>query len=542
MKFTSLLIITLFVCSCYQSEEADLVVHNARIQSMDESQTVYDAMAVKDGRIIELGPERQILNKYRTSERYDAGSKWIFPGLIDGHCHFLGYGLNKQKVDLRGTKSFEEVLDRVEDFADSHPEREWIVGRGWDQNDWEIKEYPDYQRLNTLFPTTPVLLQRIDGHAALINQAAIKKTKLDTSKQIEGGQLVVKNGAFTGVLIDNAVDVFQDIIDNAPEHVKHEALLRAQSDCFSEGLTSVHDAGLDVSSIELIESMIGSGELRIRMNVMVSDKEENLAYFEKRGPIATERLDVHTIKVYADGALGSRGAYLKTHYHDTPGHSGLMLHGRQHILGIASWCKRNGFQLATHCIGDAANEMVLGVYAEVLGGTNDARWRIEHAQVVDPSDLKFFKNYNILPSVQPTHATSDMYWAEERLGAKRLAHAYSYRDLRAQNGIMLLGTDFPVEEISPMNTLHAATERTDANGYPAGGFLPDQKLSPSEALRGMTLENALGAFRESDLGTLEPGKLADFIVVGQDLLNLMVPAYEVKVLRTYLGGELVFER
>lgn len=542
MNLTKVAIALLLLTSCYQSEMADLVVHNARIQSLDENLSVYDAMAIRDGKIIELGPERQILNKYDSGLEYDAGSKWIYPGLTDGHCHFLGYGLNKQKVDLTGTKSMKEVLDRVSAFASGYPEREWIVGRGWDQNDWESQGYPDNKELNRLYPDRPILLQRVDGHAALVNNAAIAKVGLDTTKQMSGGQLIMVDGIFSGMLVDNAVDMFQDIINEAPDDVKTEALLRAQKDCFAVGLTGVHDAGLNVNSIQLIQRLMDEGSLKIRMNVMVSDNEQNLAHFTEHGKISTDRLDVHTIKVYSDGALGSRGAYLKTHYHDSPGHVGLRIHDRDHLAEVANWCYTNNFQLATHCIGDAANELVLSVYAEVLKGTNDRRWRIEHAQVVDPLDLKYFRDFNILPSVQPTHATSDMYWAESRLGKERIEHAYSYRDLREQNGLILLGTDFPVEDISPWNTFHAATERTDEKGYPEGGFRADQKLTALETLRGMTIENALGCFRENDLGTLEVGKFADFIVVADDLMNLKKPAYDVKVLRTYVNGELVFQR
>lgn len=542
MRATLALLISIALSSCYQSKEADLVVHNARIQSMDESMTVYQAMAIKDGKILELGPERQILNKYATDQRYDAGSKWVYPGFIDGHCHFLGYGLNKQKVDLQGTRSFEEVIEKVVRFAEANPDREWIIGRGWDQNDWVVKEYPTKDTLEKLFPDRPVLLQRVDGHAALVNNAAINKAGLDVTQQISGGQVLMSKGKFSGILIDNAVDVFQQIFNDADETTKRNALLRAQKDCFAVGLTCVHDAGLDLGTIELMQSMHASGELSMRIYAMAADNPENRNHFEQTGQLKTERLSVRALKVYADGSLGSRGAHLKAPYADQHDHSGLELHNREHVLAAAKWCKANNFQMASHCIGDSANSMVLGVYGEVLKGTNDLRWRIEHAQVVDPKDMIAFKTFNIIPSVQPTHATSDMYWAEERLGPQRINWAYSYKDLKAMNGILALGTDFPVEGISPLHTFHAAVERTDLEGYPEGGFRKDQGLTALEALRGITIDNATVAFMEGEVGSLEIGKYGDFIVLEQDLLKLSAPAYKLAVIRTYINGELVFSK
>ena len=509
---------------------------------MDPSMTVYDAMAVRDGRIIELGPERQILNKYAADERFDAGSRWVFPGLIDGHCHFLGYGLNKQKVDLAGTKSFDEVIERVIRFSKANPEKTWILGRGWDQNDWEVQSYPNKDTLDKLFPDLPVLLQRIDGHAALVNDAAVRASGIDLEAQIEGGQILMQDGEFTGILVDNAADIFKTIFNEADEGTKRKALKRAEKDCFAVGLTGVHDAGLDFGTIELIETMQREGELQMRIYAMVSDEAQSREAAATRGPIKTDRLRVHALKVYSDGALGSRGASLKHTYSDVHDHTGLQLHDRQHMLDAADWCLTNGFQMATHCIGDSANALMLGVYGEKLKGTNDRRWRIEHAQVVEPKDLPLFAKFNIIPSVQPTHATSDMYWAEERLGAERLNWAYSFKTLHETTGMLCLGTDFPVESIDPLLTFHAATERTDREGWPEGGFRPDQKLSATETLRGMTIDCATSAFMENEVGSLEVGKFADLIVVNGDLLNLNRPAYELTISATFVNGVMVFSK
>ena len=538
----------LLLTACrYNHIDADLVVHNAHIVSLDAEEKVYQAMAIKDGRILELGAEQQIRNKYNATETYNAAGQWIYPGFIDGHCHFLGYGLNKQKVDLLGSTSADDLLARVEAFAKAHPDKEWIIGRGWDQNDWAVKEYPDNARLNELFPDRPVLLQRIDGHAALVNDAALRKTGLDVSKQIDGGQMLMRDGRFTGILVDNAVDVFQKIFDDAPEAEKRKALLDAQRDCFAAGLTGVHEAGLDIGTIELIEKMQAEGVLKMRINAMVADKEENLQHFAKRGVIKTDRLRVGTVKVYGDGALGSRGALLLEPYADDSTHHGLMLHPREHFVEVAQWCMANNYQMATHCIGDSANRVVLEVYGEVLKQQNDKRWRIEHAQVVEPTDRQFFAKYNVIPSVQPTHATSDAPWAGVRLGEARVANAYAYKQLQGAIGMLALGTDFPVEAIDPLATYFAAVERTpkvmlpDAPSiYP---FMPDQALSRIDALRGMTIWNAIAAFEENEKGTLEVGKLADFVVLDRDLLNVNAEQLrKATVLVTFVGGERVSER
>lgn len=554
------------IASCgYRDRDADLVVHNAVIHSLDGSNAVHQAMAMKDGRIIELGPERQIMNRYAAKETYNAAGQHVYPGFTDGHCHFLGYGLNKQKVDLSGTKSWAEVLERAKAFSDAHPEKTWIMGRGWDQNDWEVKEYPDRFELDKLFPDKPVLLQRIDGHAAVANALALRHARITNKTNVIGGQVA---GRFTtptgdaswmepetlqevqrigypmweptGLLIDNAFNVFQAIFDEADETTKRQALLDAQRDCFALGLTGVHDAGLDMGTIALIQRMHESGELKMRVYAMVTDAPENLEHFAKRGTISTDRLSVRSVKVYGDGALGSRGACLKDPYSDQPHSHGALLASREHFQEVARWCKAHGFQMNTHCIGDSANKLLLDVYGEVLGGTNDLRWRIEHAQVVSPQDRSRFAEFSIIPSVQPTHATSDGPWAENRLGAHRIDHAYAYEDLRQQLGLLALGTDFPVEAIDPLQTFRSAVLRESATGWPDGGYHTENALKRTDALRGMTLWNAIASFQENDLGSLETGKRADFTVVNTDL-EKAPPAIlrQAKVAATFVHGERV---
>jgi predicted amidohydrolase YtcJ len=443
-------------------------------------------------------------------------------------------------VDLHGARSWDEVLERAQAFADAHPGATWLLGRGWDQNLWADRTMPDNARLNALFPDRPVLLQRVDGHAAVVNEAAMKAVGLDPDAAVEGGLVVKRDGRATGLLVDNAVNVFQAIFDQADEATKRKALLDAQADCFAAGLTMVVDAGLDTGSIALIRRMQQEGALKMRIYAMVADAPANLAHFARTGPIADERLWVRSVKVYADGALGSRGALLKAPYHDHAGHHGLQLASREHFAEVAKWCKDHGFQMNTHCIGDSANKLLLDVYAEVLGGTNDLRWRIEHAQVVSPPDRPLFARYSIIPSVQPTHATSDGPWAGDRLGPERIGHAYAYKDLLQELGLLALGTDFPVEGIDPLQTFRSAVLRQAADGWPEGGYHVENALSREEALRGMTLWNALATFTENEVGTLEAGKRADFTVLDRDLLT--VPADQLKrakVRATFVNGERV---
>jgi predicted amidohydrolase YtcJ len=537
--FLALLIIVLS-SGCYQGRDADLIVHNARIHSMDEMGTVLQAMAVKDGRIIEMGPERQILNKYKSPERYDAQGLSVYPGFIDGHCHFFGYGLNKQKLDLTGATSWEEVLERTLRYAEQHPQKAWIIGRGWDQNLWAGRSYPTNTALNAMFPTRPVLLQRVDGHAAVVNQTAMDRAGLDPDASIEGGLMVKEGGIPTGLLVDNAVSVFQRIFEEADEATIRQALLDAQTDLFNAGITMVCDAGLDAGIIELMRTMQREGALKMRVYAMVSDSPENLEHFARTGMITDERLIVRSVKVYADGALGSRGALMKRPYSDEPGHHGLRLADRAHFAEVAEWCRSHGFQMNTHCIGDSANALLLDVYGEVLGGTNDLRWRIEHAQVVSPEDRQKFATYSIIPSVQPTHATSDGHWAHERLGPERLAHAYAYEELRKILGIVALGTDFPVEDIDPLQTFRSAVLRKDADRRPPDGYQTGNALSREHALRGMTIWNALATFTENDLGTLETGKFADMVVIDRDLLQVDEQLlWQARVVATFVNGERV---
>ncbi len=509
-------LLAFFTLSCIQTREADLVVHNALIYTLDEGFTTAAAMAVKDGRIIETGAEREILNRYRAAEKYDARKRYVYPGFIDAHAHFTGYARNKAELDLRGVSSAREMALRTAAFAETS-DREWVVGRGWDQNLWEDKTFPDRILLDSLLPDRPVMLTRVDGHAALINGAAARKAALKPDTEVPGGKVVADaDGRITGLLIDRAVDRVARFIPPVSRPQLIELLKAAEADCYAAGLTAVSDLGITVSEAELLDSLHKAGDLSMRVYASLRPDEATREQMRK-GPLLTERLSVRSVKLYADGALGSRGALLKAPYTDDPENYGLLLTPEAELEDWARDCKDFGYQMNTHCIGDSANALVLSIYARVLESMNDLRWRIEHAQVVSPEDRRYFGEYGIIPSVQPTHAVSDGPWAEDRLGSERIEGAYAYASLRKSLGILALGTDFPVEGISPLATFRAAVFRTLSEKDTSGAFRTDEALTPEEALRGMTVWAALACFEEDRLGTLEAGKTADFVVLDRDL-------------------------
>ncbi|AOM77859.1 amidohydrolase [Pedobacter steynii] len=537
----SLAIGSLLFCSC-NAQNADLIVYNGKVYTVNDKFDTAEAFAVKDGKIIGVGSSAEIKKQFSATEEVDAAGKTVYPGFIDAHAHFFGYGESLQTADLRGTNSWKEVTSRLTEFAKTHPEG-WLTGRGWDQNDWSDKQFPDKEQLDLLFPDRPVLLTRIDGHAAIANQKALTTAGITKSYALTGGEIVENNGKLTGLLIDNAVDLVNSKIPPSTASQAEKILLDAQEKCFAAGLTTIDDCGVDASLISLIEKLHTSKSLKMRLYLMLSDSEPNYTYLFSRGAIKTERLNVRAFKVYADGALGSRGACLLHPYHDMPDKTGFMLSNPKHFEEVAEKIAKHNFQMCTHAIGDSANRSILKIYNKVLGGKNDKRWRIEHAQVVAPEDFGLFGNANVVPSVQPTHATSDMYWAGDRLGKERLKGAYAYKQLMQQNGWLPLGTDFPVEDINPIFTFYAATMRKDAKNFPTGGFQMENALSREEALRGMTIWAAKANFEEKEKGSLEKGKFADFIILDQDLMNSdPSKILNTQVLKTYVNGEKVYEK
>jgi predicted amidohydrolase YtcJ len=520
--------------------KADMLVHHATVYTVDKDFSRAEAFAVRDHRMVAVGTNSEILNNYDAPLLKDAGNKTIYPGFIDAHAHFYGYGKSLQYAGLNGAKSWDETVQRVKDFSSENP-FPWIQGRGWDQNDWEEPQFPDNTLLNNLFSRTPVLLTRVDGHAAIANQAALEAAHIQPHQHIDGGEFQMKEGKLSGILIDNAIDAVAEKIPPLPAEQKEKCLLDAQQNCFAEGITSVHDCGLGKDMIDFIDHLQQTGKLKMRLYIMISDKKENYDHYLKTGPHKTDHLNVCAFKLFSDGALGSRGACMIAPYTDRQGWKGFFLKPEEYFQHIADLLISSGFQMCTHAIGDAANRMMLRVYGNVLKGKNDRRWRIEHAQILHKDDIALFGRYNIIPSVQPTHATSDMYWAEERLGKLRLENAYAYKALLKQNGWIPLGTDFPVEDISPMKTFYAAVTRRDGGGYPENGFEIQHALTREETLRGMTIWAAKAAFEENEKGSIEAGKFADFVMMDRDIMN--VPVEEIlnaKVLETYVGGEKVF--
>ncbi|MBL7744891.1 MAG: amidohydrolase [Chitinophagaceae bacterium] len=547
MKKNTLVTIALicFVVSCSQKEKTDLLVYNATVYTVDPSFSTTEAMVIKDGKILATGNITDLESKYDPKERLDAEGKFIYPGFIDAHAHFAGYGNSLQRVNLVGAESWEEVVARTVKFTSDNGIKtgEWIAGRGWDQNDWATKEFPEKDALDMAFKDNPVILTRIDGHAAIANQKALDAAGIKTGDKLVGGDVEVKNGKLTGVLIDNAVDLVSSKIPGQTKEQFKEVLKDAEKNCFAVGLTTIDDCGLGFEAVEGIKAMQADGELKMRLYVMLSDEQKNYDYLEKNGIIKTDRLNVRSFKVYGDGALGSRGACLLAPYSDKPGHYGFLLSRPEHFDSVASRIYKKGFQLCTHAIGDSGNRTILNIYAKYLKGKNDLRWRIEHAQVVNQNDFALFGANSIIPSVQPTHATSDMYWAGDRLGAERVKGAYAFKQLLQQNGWIPLGTDFPVEDISPFKTFYAAVARKDAKGWPGGGYQMENALTREEALKGMTIWAAKANFEENEKGSLEKGRFADFIILDKDILKANEnELLQVKVLKTFVGGEKVYEK
>ena len=529
--------ISIAFISCNNKQKTDLIIINSNAYTVNNNFDKTEAFAIKDGKFIAIGTSEEIQEKYQSENIVDAKNQTIVPGLIDAHCHFYGMGMQQQKVSLEGTKSYDEVLEKIVAFQ-KEKNVTFITGRGWDQNDWEVKEFPTKEKLDQLFPTTPVAVGRVDGHALLVNQAAFNLSEITKDTKVSGGEIILKDGELTGVLIDAAMDFIK-----FPETTKEEAiegLLDAQKISFSYGLTTVDDAGINKKTIELIDSLQQTGSLKMRIYAMVSgDNQKEIDYYINNGIVKTDRLNVRSFKVYGDGALGSRGAAMRKPYSDRENHFGALIYAPERYEEIATQIAASDFQMNTHAIGDSANTWLLKTYKKVLKNEKDRRWRIEHAQIIAPEDFKNFDN--ILPSVQPTHATSDMYWAEDRIGKERMKGAYAFKDLLNIYGKIALGTDFPVEQVNPFLTFYAATIRKDLNNYPENGFYMENALTREETLKGMTIWAAYSNFEEEEKGSIEVGKFADFVILNQDIMKVdghKIP--NTKAIATYVNGEKVY--
>jgi predicted amidohydrolase YtcJ len=534
------IITTSLIMACSKRQKADLIIANATIYTIDSSFSKANSMAISEGKIIAIGSKQEVESNFYSDNRIDAAGKFIYPGFIDPHCHFSGYGLTLGSASLSGSKSWDEVVERLVEHQKEFPS-EWVQGRGWNQNEWNIKEFPNKDLLDKAFPNNPVFIVRIDGHAAVANSLALKIAGVDEKTKKEGGELIEKNGKLTGVLVDNAIELVRVKIPEVQKSFKEKALLKAQENCFAVGLTSVSDAGMDLQDVLLVDSLQRTDNLKMRIYAMLNPTDENVNHFLSKGVYTNDRITVRSIKLFVDGALGSRGALLLQPYTDAPDTKGLQVESTDNLTKFCEIAFKAGYQVNTHCIGDAAVRLMLDIYSHFLKSQNDLRWRIEHAQVVDPSDLPKFGKYNVIPSVQTTHATSDMNWADERLGS-RIKFAYAYQDLLKQNGWLANGSDFPVESINPLFGFYAGVARKDLMDKPIDGFQMENALTREQALRAMTIWAAKANFEEDFKGSLEPGKYADFVILNTDLIS--APTSDLpnsKVISTFVGGELVYQ-
>ncbi len=546
LNWSIVIAFALYLCSCTpDKEKVDAIYYNATVYTVDKDFKVGSefGIAIKDGKYVDVDSAHLVLRKYDAPIKEDLNGAPLYPGFYDAHCHFLGYAKSLQQVNVVGTSSWDGVLEITKKFVNENQELSWVVGRGWDQNDWEIKEFPTNDKLNELFPNLPVILRRVDGHAAIVNDKVLELAGIDTETKVDGGLIEVKEGKLTGILIDNAVDLVLDNIPELSKEAKIVALKKAEQDCFEVGLTTVDDAGLDLKEIMLYDSLQKSGVLNMHIYAMLNPGSKEFDFAKKNGYYQTEKLNVRSFKVYADGALGSRGACLKADYTDRHGHRGFLLSEKDSLQIIAGKIASLNFQMNTHCIGDSANKLLLDIYGKHLKGEKGKRWRIEHAQVVDLPDMVKFKSFDIIPSVQPTHCTSDMYWAEERLGPERIKGAYAYNTLLKQHGLIAGGSDFPIESINPLYGFYAGVARKDQNNYPEGGFYKDEAITREEALKAMTIWAAYSNFEENEKGSIEVGKRAAFVVLEDDIMTMPEEdLYKAKVIRTVIDGEEVFNR
>jgi predicted amidohydrolase YtcJ len=512
--------------------------------SAQQPQSNY-AVYANGGVIRDVGPADALRARYQGARIIDASGATILPGLTDAHGHLYGLGLTTDTVSLEETPSYEAVISRVREQASKTPAGDWVLGRGWDQNDWPVKEFPTAAALDAAVPDHPVWIRRIDGHAGLANHAAMRLAGVTSAtRDPEGGRIERDaQGNPTGVFVDDAMDLIDNAVP-APSAAQRKARVLASAQMIAaSGLTEMHDAGIDAATISAVQELIDEGRFPIRVYAMLGDNAELLTQWFRSGPLRNYggRLTVRSVKMYADGALGSRGAALLAPYSDDPKNSGLMIAKPEHIEDVARRAKAAGFQVNAHAIGDRGVRNVIDAY-ERAGVRPADRNRIEHLQVIAPADVARLVKSGIIASMQPTHATSDMYWAEARLGEERVKGAYAWRTVLQAGGRLALGSDFPVEQVNPFLGISAAVTRQDVKGWPAGGWMPSQKLSLAEAIRGFTLDAAYAAFEEGTRGTIEPGKLADLTIVEGNLYQT-APAdlHKTKVKMTVVGGEVVFE-
>ena len=522
------------------------IVHNATIYTSDKASPTVQAFAHQSGKFIATGSIEQLQSTYPGAQNVDMGGNTVIPGIIDAHGHLLGLGQSLVNVDLRGTKSKAEIVTMLKSRAQTMLEGQWLLGRGWDQNDWDVIELPTAADLDDAFPDRPVWLERIDGHAGWANTKAMSVASKDLNGtwQPDGGEITRdKDNKPSGIFVDNAVNLIQAHVPEESDAELSNALKLAMQKTASVGLTGMHDAGTNLRTWRLLEQLKKDNDLGIRVYAMADGANDMLTHLCDNGTIIDPdaMLSSRSIKLYSDGALGSRGAALLSEYSDDPKNIGLLIESEETLTEHSKRASACGLQVNIHAIGDRGNRVTLNVLEAANDASNPGRHRIEHSQVIALEDFQRFKDLNLIASVQPTHATSDMYWAEERVGSERIKGAYAWQKFVELGIPLALGSDFPVEKPEPLLGFYAAVARQDAKGWPAGGWYPQEKLSREQALYGFTLGAAYSAFQEDQLGSISVGKFADFVVLSNDIMT--VPEKNIlntKVLKTYINGEAVF--
>ena len=525
--------LTIFGCV----DKVDLIVHNANVYTINSDFDKVTAFVVDDGKFIAVGGD-ELINKYSPRSVVDAQGLSVFPGLIDSHTHVFELGHDLLKTDLKGSKNFDDVIKRLIKHKNSY-EIELVFGAGWDQNNWNDNKYPDKSKLDLFFPNTPVILKRIDGHAFFVNQAALDKANISAESRVNGGKVVLTEGQPSGLLIGNAMRLVEKIIPKPSQKEKIKALIDAQTMCFEKGLTTIDVAGISKKNVFLIDSLQKAGVIKLRFYAMLENEKQTLDYFLNSGILKTESLNVRSVKVIVDGELGSRGAALKQNYSDDSNNKGELIISSDSLVRLALLLSKNSFQMNAYASGDAANYEVLTAYETALADVADPRWRIEHAQVLSKEDFSKFNN-KIIPSVQPTHTTSDMDWAVDRLGSSRMEGAYAYKDLLDWSGKLALGTDFPIKKVNPFLTFYAAVARKAPKSNDKG-FQMENALTRYEAIKGMTIWGAYANFEEDEKGSIEPVKFADFIILDKDIMKVDIDrVLETNIVATILNVNIVF--
>lgn len=528
---------------------ADMVLVNARIYTVERGRPRVEALAIRGGRIVAAGSDTEVLaHRGAATVVIDAGGRAVVPGLHDAHGHFLGLGESLQQLDLRSTRSAADVAAAVEARARASAPGTWLTGRGWDQNTWSVAAWPTATMLDAVTPDHPVYLTRVDGHAALVNTLALTRAGITAGTPDPPGGRILRDqaGTPTGVLVDAAMGLVSRLVPEPSQASRREQIKRADEACARLGLTTVHDAGVSPEVARLYRTMVDAGDLATRLYVMLTPPVPD-------GPplpapvigYATQRLHVRAVKLVADGALGSRGAHLLAPYEDEPGTTGLAVTPADTLYTLARAAVEAGYQPAVHAIGDRANRGVMDVFARIqrdVPGSRALRMRNEHAQLLHPDDIPRFAALDVVASMQPTHATSDMAWVPARVGHERTRQgAYVWQSLLAAGARIASGSDFPVEHPDPMLGFHAAVTRQTRDGRPPGGWMPAERLTREQALRSFTIDAAWAAHVEADLGTLRPGKLADLVVLSHDIM--LIPAEEIPdttVVLTMVGGRIVY--